>query len=261
MVVCGPTFDQDRRERHGGASVARWPSRAQSGRGDFDRCWARGHAAGGRSKRDIFVAARTGGPTTPSPDCASTRPTSTSAPAPGAWTVTDFTARHLNVAADGVVADALFTDVDGRVIEIHIDGEDVAVVRVPGSWLHRRHIIKYSAPLCTAEVGWRPDGPVGPCPPEAIAQPTSDGWRVTGLAERDGHRARLHLAPGLPDLGSLGEGRQVHGRWATFDDARLTGGAWCSHRVGDVARLGLDVDERWRPGWLLSSTSSLVRDG
>jgi hypothetical protein len=216
----------------------------------------------------------------------------------------------LHVAADGVVADAVFTDVDGRVIEIHIDdragkprrrcgllapvgedieqpeallllwlpaldlvrrgrsapvtridGEDVAVVRVPGSWLHRRHIIKYSAPLCTAEVGWRPDGPVGPCPPEAIAQPTSDGWRVTGLAERDGHRARLHLAPGLPDLGSLGEGRQVHGRWATFDDARLTGGAWCSHRVGDVARLGLDVDERWRPGWLLSSTSSLVRDG
>jgi hypothetical protein len=123
------------------------------------------------------------------------------------------------------------------------------------------HIIKYSAPLCTAEVGWRPDGPVGPCPPEAIAQPTPDGWRVTGLAaEGDGHRARLHLAPGLPDLGSLAEGRQVHGRWwVTFDDTRLTGGAWHAHRAGDVARLELDVDERWRPGWLPALMRFVIR--
>jgi hypothetical protein len=102
---------------------------------------------------------------------------------------------------------------------------------------------------------------VGPCPPEAIAQPTPDGWRVTGLAaEGDGHRARLHLAPGLPDLGSLAEGRQVHGRWwVTFDDTRLTGGAWHAHRAGDVARLELDVDERWRPGWLPALMRFVIR--
>lgn len=219
----------------------------------------------------------------------------------GAWTVTEFIARELTVADDGVLAHAVFTDVDGRPIEVHvddrdgeprrrcgllgpvsedieqpealllawlpamdlvrrgrsppvirIDGEDVDVVQVPGARLHRRHIIKYSAPLCIAEVGWRPDGPVGPCPPEAITEPTPDGWRVTSLvAEGDGHRARLHLAPGLPDLRSLTEGRQERGRWwVTVDDARLTGGAWHAQRGGDRVRLGLDADERWRPGWL-----------
>jgi hypothetical protein len=228
----------------------------------------------------------------------------------GAWTTTEFAERRLLVSEDGVVADAVFVDVDGRTIEIHIDdrdgkrrrrcgllgpvgediehpaalllawlpamdlvrrgrfdpvlrigGEDVAVVRVPGGWLHRRHIIKYTEPLCIAEVCWRPDGPVGPCPPEAIAEATPDGWRVTRLAaQRDGHHTRLDLGPGLPDLRALGDGRQEGGRWwVTVDDARITGGAWHACRVGDIVRMGFDVDERWRPGWLPGLMRVVVR--
>jgi hypothetical protein len=228
----------------------------------------------------------------------------------GAWTVTAFTERHLHVTDDGVDAVAVFTDVDGRVIEIRIDdrdgmprrrcgllgpvgddieqpealllawlpaldlvrrggadpvlridGEDIAIVRVPAAWLHRRHIIKYSAPMCIAEVGWRCDGAVGRCPPEAVTELTPDGWRVPALAvERDGHRVRLSLNPALPDLRSLAEGGSERGRWwVSVDDARLTGGTWRARRHGDVVALTLDVDQRWQPGWLPALMRFVVR--
>jgi hypothetical protein len=42
----------------------------------------------------------------------------------GSWTATDFESARLEMAEDGVDAEARFTDVDGRLIEVHLDDRD-----------------------------------------------------------------------------------------------------------------------------------------
>lgn len=227
----------------------------------------------------------------------------------GAWSVTDFAASRLRIARDGVLAEARFTDVDGRAIEIHIDdrdgsarrrcgllapvgddiehpsalllvwlprfdlvrrgasepviridGQDVAVVQVPGPKLHRRHIIKYSTSLCTIELARAFEGTLGHFTGASLTR-SPDGREVTGISARGGqHRAQMIMQPGLPDVRGLAEGEKVQGRWhVRIDDARLTGGRWFARRDGATVRMGLDVDERWRPGWLPSLMRFVVR--
>ncbi len=217
------------------------------------------------------------------------------------WNSVDFDAARLEVHADGVDADARFTDVDGRPVEIRvndrdgrprrpggllapvsaaierptslllvwmprfdlvrvsdtpprirIDGVDAATGQLPGRRLHRRHLIKYAAPVVTVAVNRAHDGPLPASTPDGQRAHLD---RVGGLAEltteHAGHRARLRFAPALPDLAGLAEGASAGGRWLLeVDGARLTGGSWSADRAGDRVAVGLDADERWQPSRL-----------
>ena len=133
---------------------------------------------------------------------------------------------------------------------IRIGGRDVATGRLPGAWLHRRHLIKYAAPLCAVEVNRGHDGPLSmPGPPQRVER-AADGSGIVALTTEQGeHRARMVLEPGFPDVDGLADGAVATGVWHVhIDDARVTGGRWHARRRGDEVDLGLDVVERWRPG-------------
>jgi hypothetical protein len=130
---------------------------------------------------------------------------------------------------------------------ISIAGREASTGRLPGARLHRRHLIKYAAPVCAVEVNRGQDGPM-----TGVGQLdlSSDRSRIQAIvAEGGGHRARVALDPAPPDLRALPDGAVEEGRWhVTVDGARLTGGVWSAARSGDEATLGLVVTERWRPG-------------
>lgn len=219
----------------------------------------------------------------------------------GSWTETTFDVGRLEVHPDGVDAQARFTDVDGRAIEvvvrdrdgrprrrggllapvssaiddptslmlvwmpgfdlvraggrppvIRIDGVDAAIGQLPGRRLHRRHLVKYAAPLITVHVGRAHDGPLAEVTPTATE--TSPAGVVALTATGGGAAARLAFVPALPDAGALADGTALadgerrDGAWTVeVAGARVTGGIWHAHRVGDATELGLDVTERWRP--------------
>jgi hypothetical protein len=144
---------------------------------------------------------------------------------------------------------------------VRIDGEEVSTGRLPGMRLHRRHLIKYAAPVVTIELNrahhdpWhtRVDG----------HQAVLDQTEVRELvAEHAGHRARLSLDPAMPDLAELLDGAGASGRWhIEIDRVRLTGGRWSVTRTGDDVAVAMDVDERWKPGrlpWLMRLVTMVV---
>ena len=144
---------------------------------------------------------------------------------------------------------------------IRIAGRDAQTGRLPGARLHRRHLIKYAAPVLAIEVNRAHDGPIS----SAVAAAQSEGWesgRVRTLSAQDNdHEARLVLDPGLPDLRGLGSSAE-RGRWhVEVDGARLTGGAWSAIGSGSEAYVAFDVDEQWNPGrlpWLMRLVTTLV---
>lgn len=144
---------------------------------------------------------------------------------------------------------------------IRIDGRDVAVVRVPAARLHRRHIIKYSASLCTVEIARHHDGPWAEFSPESVAEQTIENGKTSALSARSGdHHAQMVLEPAFPDVHALRDAEVARGRWyVSIDGSRLTGGRWHAERTGEVVRTGLDVEERWRPGWLPALMRMVVR--
>ena len=219
----------------------------------------------------------------------------------GRWVETAFDRASLEVGANGVVARARFTDVDGRAIEVAVDdraagprraGELLAPVsagieapsslllvylygfdlvrrrgdiepvvriggrtaspgRLPGAWLHRRHLIKAAGPLTVASLC--PDaapGPtvVDPAAPGAV-QVDATGTRLTGMrVATQETSAQVTLEPGLPDLARLPEGSVVTGAWQVGIEGRvITGGRWQVARHGDEVDVRLDVTRRWRP--------------
>ncbi len=146
---------------------------------------------------------------------------------------------------------------------IRIDGREVSTGRLPGARLHRRHLIKYAAPLCAVEVNSAHDGALRA--PGAGQRPelTSDGTGIEAVvAEGGGHGARIALEPALPDLRLLADGAVEAGRWhVSVDGARVTGGAWSATRQGGRATLEMEVTERWRPGplpWLMRLVTTVV---
>lgn len=229
----------------------------------------------------------------------------------GTWTEIDFDRARLDVADDGVVADARFVDVEGREIEIRVDdrdgasrraggllapvgasierpnslllvwmpafdlvrvtgrppviligGREASTGRLPGVRLHRRHLIKYAAPVITIQINRTDAGDPGsrPAPRGGLSvgrEPLSEL-----IAEHAGHRALLVFNPSLPDVATLVEDEVEEGRWHVgVDGTRLTGGTWRAARVGDRVDLGMDVDERWRPGrlpWLMRLVITVV---
>jgi hypothetical protein len=144
---------------------------------------------------------------------------------------------------------------------IRIDGVDVSIGRLPGRRLHRRHLVKYAAPVVTVELNRAHEGLL-PAPPAAqhVRLDSAGGVREVG-AEHAGHRARLVLDPAAPALAGLADGSTTAGRWPVeVDGVRLTGGSWSAARAGDVT-VGMDVDERWKPDrlpWLMRLVTTVV---
>lgn len=123
---------------------------------------------------------------------------------------------------------------------IRICDEPVRTGRLPGSWLHRRLLIKYAADLLITEVN--PDG----------LEPSAgfDGARLeTRPAEDAALRAWLEFSPPLPPPGAVKPKQAAHGTWSVgIGDAHtLVGGTWTAARDGDAATLALDVTRPWGP--------------
>jgi hypothetical protein len=229
----------------------------------------------------------------------------------GSWTEIDFDVARLVVSEQGVDAEARFTDIDGRAVEIRvddrdgrprrpagllapvsagielpinlllvwmprfdlvrltgtppvlrIDGVDVATGRLPGMRVHRRHLIKYAAPVVTVELNRTDAGTLrGATADQHMALDSAGALREVSTAHA-GHRARLLLDPAVPDLAGLADGAPAAGRWhVEIDGVRLTGGTWSAARAGDDVAVELDVDERWKPGrlpWLMRLVTTVV---
>ncbi len=228
----------------------------------------------------------------------------------GSWTEIDFDVARLVVTDHGVDAEARFTDIDGRLIELHVDDRDtrlrrpagllapvsaaierpvslllvwmprfdlvrtggvtpvvridgvqVATGRLPGMRLHRRHLIKYAAPVVTVQLNPSHTGPLTADGASGSLGRDPDGFREV-VAQRAGHHARLTLQPPVPDLASLADGSTTSGRFVVeCDGSRLTGGSWALTRTGDEIEARLDVDERWRPGrlpWLMRLVTTVM---
>jgi hypothetical protein len=145
---------------------------------------------------------------------------------------------------------------------IRIDGRDAAIGRLPGRRLHRRHLIKYAAPLVAVELNRTQDAAAHPGGGHQRADLSPEG-RLTALtAEQAGHRVLLALTPGFPDVGVLGDGQAEDGRWhVEVDGVRLTGGTWQVARSTAAVDVRMDVDEPWRPGplpWLMRVVTTVV---
>ena len=149
--------------------------------------------------------------------------------------------------------------------EFRIDGELAATGRLPGAVLHRRHLVKYAAPLTAARICPAADGPVRRLDPAFCEQagPAGDGGLTAVRAGDAAASARLTFDPPFPDVTTLGEGDTATGHWhVEIDGADITGGSWSARRAGDVCRLRLDVTQRWHPApgapWLVAAVTRLV---
>jgi hypothetical protein len=143
--------------------------------------------------------------------------------------------------------------VGGAPPTIRIDGRDVAIGRLPGARLHRRHLVKTAAPVVTVEVNPPVDVPAPDGVSASIARPDPAAAPATAelVAACPGHRARLRLVPPLPAPAQLGDGTCEAGRWAVeVDGTVVTGGTWRASRAGSRVDLAMDVDRPWRPGRL-----------
>ena len=142
---------------------------------------------------------------------------------------------------------------------IRIGGRDAATGRLPGAWLHRRHLIKYASPVVTAIVNRASDGPVA-ARHGSTASRGATGKRVVSAVRAD-HDVRLVLDPALPEL-RAGDGDVHNGRWhVAVDGSRLTGGSWTVVRTGSRAEIGLDIDEQWQPKnlpWLMRIVTTIL---
>jgi hypothetical protein len=146
---------------------------------------------------------------------------------------------------------------------VRIDGRDTTTGRLPGAWLHRRHLVKYAAPVVTVALNRTLHGSLRATVPAGRAELTGDPSRCASItAERAGHRARVVLDPAMPDVTTLADGDAEEGRWHVgVDGVRLTGGRWSVTRVRDRADIGLEVDERWQPErlpWLMRLVTTAV---
>lgn len=145
---------------------------------------------------------------------------------------------------------------------VRIDGADVSTGRLPGGRLHRRHLIKYAAPLLAVEVNRAHEGALpAPAAGQQVRIDPAGGVREL-TAEQAGQGARLVLHPAVPDLAGLADGSAASGRWhVEIDGIRVTGGSWSTTRAGDDVTVGLDVDERWKPArlpWLMRLVTTVV---
>lgn len=141
--------------------------------------------------------------------------------------------------------------VPGRAPVIRIDGQDARIGALPAARLHRRHLIKYAAPVCTARLNADDDVAAGRLA-DGVVEPAPDGGMQALTAERDGHGFAVRFEPPLPEVAGAGRPAPADGTWAIeMDGARVTGGAWSVRPAagghdGD-REVTLRATERWRP--------------
>ncbi|MFN3865927.1 MAG: hypothetical protein ACK4MD_04345 [Demequina sp.] len=142
----------------------------------------------------------------------------------------------------------LVRDVPDQAPMIKIDGEDVSVGRLPGAAVHRRHLIKYAAPLQVVEFNRDMDAPATSGGP-GEADLSESGTEVSALTAKAGaHVARVAFRPHFPDLRRLDAGEERSGEWRIGVDGRtLTGGTWTAVGAVDRAEVHLRVTRKWRP--------------
>ena len=140
---------------------------------------------------------------------------------------------------------------------IRIDGRAAAFGRLPGAWLHRRHLIKYAASVTVVELN--PDTPEQPRVNGVSGVMISTRGPVRAVA--GDHSAEVELMPSL-NLRTMADDASTEGRWTVrVDGARITGGRWSAVRTNDQVHVDLDHLERWQPGslpWLMRLVTSLV---
>jgi hypothetical protein len=152
-----------------------------------------------------------------------------------------------------------------RAFEIRIDGRKLTTGRLPGAWLHRRRLVKYTADPTVVIVNRAHDGPIGTAGSQAVGgvEVAAGAAGIAGLrASGGGHRAQLALEPALPDLATLAPGAHVAGVWrlAVDDDPAVVGGTWSAQRRRDRrVDLVLDVTRGWRPRGLPPLMAAVTR--
>ncbi len=138
---------------------------------------------------------------------------------------------------------------------LRIGGQPVTTGRLPGTTVHRRHLIKYAGPLYSTQFNHQHHGPLD----------TDTDVAQLHVATGSTH-ATVTFEPPVPAPRHLPHGHQASGRWhLTIDDHRLTAGPWRTHRTNNHVRLQLDVDQPWRPGpqpafmWLVTHIMPIFR--
>ncbi|MBN4927182.1 hypothetical protein IEU95_10080 [Hoyosella rhizosphaerae] len=113
---------------------------------------------------------------------------------------------------------------------VRIDGESIRIGRLPGRWMHRRHLIKVASDLWIVSVN--PDESKG----------TLDAH---GPGEAN---AQLHLSPPPPAPGMLKPGEVLTGKWSVSigDHADVVSGTWKCAGTPVVA-LTFAVTRGWQP--------------
>jgi hypothetical protein len=152
----------------------------------------------------------------------------------------------------------------GPVCDLRIDGRPLATGQLPGGWLHRRRLIKYTADPMMVICNQAHDGPPATIDPRAPGDveldPRSGG--IGALRARSGgHRARLELAPALPDVARLRPRMTVEGTWrlGIDDNPAVVGGFWTVYRRQDRVEFVVDVVQGWRPAGLPLLMNAVTR--
>jgi hypothetical protein len=155
----------------------------------------------------------------------------------------------------------------GRAFDVRIGGRRVATGRLPGGWLHRRRLVKYTADPTVVVCNPAADGPVavvdpaapgrvelGPAGTGIAALRAAGGWPPT-------HTARLGFDPALPDVARLVPGETAAGSWrlGVDHDPAVVAGTWTAGRRRDRVELRLEVTRGWRPRGLPLLMAAVTR--
>jgi hypothetical protein len=143
----------------------------------------------------------------------------------------------------------------GRAFQIRIGGRQATTGSLPAGWLHRRRLVKYTADPSVVVLNRAHDGPVpavDPAEPNGVELSQGATGIAALAAEGGGHRARLALAPALPDLAQLPPGVAMEGTWrlGIDHDPAVVAGTWTVERHDDHVDLVVDVTRGWQPSGL-----------
>jgi hypothetical protein len=152
----------------------------------------------------------------------------------------------------------------GPAFDLRIGGRRATTGRLPGGWLHRRRLVKYTAAPTAVVLNPAGDGPVAAVDPRTPGNVRFDGAsnRIESLQARTaGHCAGLVLEPALPDVARLRPGGLATGAWRLdIDDTpAVVGGSWTVERRQDHADVVLDVTRGWRPRGLPPLMAAVTR--
>jgi hypothetical protein len=138
----------------------------------------------------------------------------------------------------------------GPAFDLRIGGRRVTTGRIPGGWLHRRRLVKYTADPTAVLLDPAGDGPAAAVHRRTPGNVRFDGASngIPGLQARTaGHSAGLVLEPALPDVAQLRPGALTTGAWRLDidDTSAVVGGIWTVERRRDQVDLVLDVTRGW----------------